>query len=46
MFGNIQLQPLGESPVYDIPEWNKNQDIDETNKAYAQTNEVIRMMRQ
>ena len=49
MFGNIQLQSLGESPVYDIPEWNKKQDIDEiqveTNKAYAQTNQVTRMMR-
>ena len=48
MFGNIQLQRLGGSLVYDIPQWNKNQDINEiqveTNKAYAQTNQVTRMM--
>ena len=37
---NVQLRPLGEGPVYDTPEWNKIQDIEqlqvESNKAYGQ----------
>ena len=35
----IQLQSPGGGPVYDTPEWNKNQDNElhvEINKAYGQ----------
>ena len=50
MFGNIQLQPLGGSPVYDKLYHNgiKTKILIqvETNKAYAQTIQVTRMMRQ
>ena len=43
--GNVQLRPLGEGPVYDTPEWNKIQDIEqlqvESNKAYGQIKVII-----